>query len=251
MANSPLILGIDVGGSGIKGNLVDIVKGEVTQERHRIATPQPATPEAVADVIAQIVKHFNYEGPIGCTLPGIVQQGTVLSAANIDKSWVNTNADELFEKVTGCPVTVINDADAAGVAEMVFGVGKDQKGVVFMLTFGTGIGTALFTDGKLVPNTELGHIEFNGQGAEPQMSAKVKEDKDLSYKKWGKLVNKYLQYLEFLFSPTMFIIGGGISKRSEKFFPYLETKAKVVAAELLNDAGIVGAAYAVQQEKSS
>ena len=251
MENASPILGIDVGGSGIKGNLVDITQGQVTTERHRIVTPQPATPEAVADVIAKIVKHFDYQGPVGCTVPGIVQQGVVLSAANIDKSWVNTDADALFEQTTGCPVTVMNDADAAGVAEMEFGIGKGQKGVVFMLTFGTGIGTAVFTDGKLVPNTELGHIEFNGSTAEPQMSAKVKEDKDMSYKKWGKLVNKYLQYLEFLFSPTMFIIGGGISKKSEKFFPYLDTKAEVVPAKLLNDAGIVGAAYAVKQAKGT
>lgn len=250
MADSSVFLGIDVGGSGIKGALVDINKGELVSDRHRIETPQPSTPKAVAGVINEIVKHFDYAGNIGCTVPSIVQQGVVLSAANIDKSWIGTDADKLFEEVTGHAVTVLNDADAAGIAEMSFGAGKGQNGVVIMLTFGTGIGSAIFIDGKLVPNTEFGHVEFKGAGAETLMSAKVKEDKDLSYKKWAKLVNAYLQYLEALFSPTMFIIGGGISKKSEKFFPYLETKAKIVAANLRNEAGIVGAAQAVSEDNS-
>ena len=171
----------------------------------------------------------------------------VHSAANVDKSWIGTDADALFEKTTGQSVHMLNDADAAGVAEMAFGAGKDKMGVVFMLTFGTGIGTAMFTDGVLVPNTELGHIELNGKEVEPHTSAKAREDQGLSWKKWSKRVNAYLNYLEALFSPELFIIGGGISKKSEKFFPLLKTDTPVVAAELLNEAGIVGAAYVANQ----
>ncbi len=247
MAKKSPILGIDVGGSGIKAALVDVVKGELIGDRHRIETPQPSTPEAVSGVIAEMVKHFNYKGNVGCTMPGVVQHGVLKTAANIDKGWVNTDANKLFSDATACPVFVMNDADAAGIAEVTFGAGKDQKGVILVLTFGTGIGSALFVNGQLVPNAELGHLEYKGYDAETRMSAKVKEDKDMSYKKWGKLVNGYLQYLEFLFSPDMFIIGGGISKKSDKFFPYFETKAKVVTANLLNEAGIVGAAYAVSK----
>ncbi|MCA9838513.1 MAG: ROK family protein [Trueperaceae bacterium] len=248
MAKKSPILGIDVGGSGIKAALVDVSKGELVSDRHRIATPQPSTPEAVADVIAQMVKHFDYQGNVGCTMPGVVQHGVLKTAANIDKSWVDTDANKLFSEATGCPVSVMNDADAAGIAEVTFGAGKEQRGVILVLTFGTGIGSALFVNGHLVPNAELGHLEYKGYDTETRMSAKIKEDKKMSYKKWGKLVNGYLQYLEFLFSPDMFVIGGGISKKSDKFFPYFETKAKVVTANLLNEAGIVGAAYAVSQD---
>lgn len=244
------ILGIDIGGSGIKAALVDPEKGELVSERKRIDTPQPATPEAIAGVIAELVKAFDYQGNIGCTIPAIVQHGVVHSAANIDKSWINTDANKLFSQITAKPVSVINDADAAGIAEMTFGAGKGQLGTVIMLTFGTGIGSALFTNGHLVANTELGHLEYQGYDTETRMSAKVKEDKEMSYKKWAKLVNGYLQYLEFLFSPDMFIIGGGISKKSDKFFPYFETKAKIVTANLFNEAGIVGAAYAVSQAEA-
>jgi polyphosphate glucokinase len=240
-------LGIDIGGTGIKGALVDTEKGELVVERFRIDTPQPATPNAVAATVAEIVKHFNYQGTVGCTFPAVVRHGIVYSAANVDKTWIETNADKLFEEATGCPVHVMNDADAAGVAEMAFGAGKGHKGVVFMLTFGTGIGTALFTNGVLVPNTELGHMELEGKEVEPRMSEKAREVLDLSWSKWARRVTKYLNYLERLFSPDLFIIGGGLSKKSDKFFPLLEIKTPIVTAQLLNEAGIVGAAYVARQ----
>jgi polyphosphate glucokinase len=240
-------LGIDIGGTGIKGALVDTDKGELAVERFRIDTPQPATPEAVAKTVGEIVNHFNYKGTVGCTFPAVVQHGVVYSAANVDKSWINTDADKLFEKTTGCSVHVMNDADAAGVAEIAFGAGKGQKGVIFMLTFGTGIGTALFANGTLVPNTELGHLELEGKEVEPRMSDKAREDLDLSWSKWARRVTKYLNYLERLFSPDLFIIGGGASKKSEKFFPLLAIKTPIVTAQLLNEAGIVGAAYVAKQ----
>jgi polyphosphate glucokinase len=240
-------LGVDIGGTGIKGALVDTGKGELVVERFRIDTPQPATPNAVAATVAEIVKHFNYQGTVGCTFPAVVRHGIVYSAANVDKTWIETNADKLFEEATGCPVHVMNDADAAGVAEMAFGAGKGHKGVVFMLTFGTGIGTALFTNGVLVPNTELGHMELEGKEVEPRMSEKAREVLDLSWSKWARRVTKYLNYLERLFSPDLFIIGGGLSKKSDKFFPLLEIKTPIVTAQLLNEAGIVGAAYVARQ----
>jgi polyphosphate glucokinase len=240
-------LGIDIGGTGIKGALVDVDKGELVVERFRIDTPQPATPNAVATTVAAIVKHFDYKGTVGCTFPAVVRHGIVYSAANVDKTWIETNADKLFEETTGCSVHVMNDADAAGVAEMAFGAGKGNHGVVFMLTFGTGIGTALFTNGVLVPNTELGHMELEGKEVEPRMSEKARETLDLSWSKWARRVTKYLNYLERLFSPDLFIIGGGASKKSEKFFPLLEIKTPIVTAQLLNDAGIIGAAYIAKQ----
>lgn len=236
------LLGIDIGGSGIKGAIVNTNKGELVTERHRIETPQPATPNAVAATVKEIVEHFDYSGGVGCTFPAIVRRGVTLSAANVDKGWIGTDADALFEETTGLPFTVLNDADAAGIAEMAFGAGRDQAGVVFMITFGTGIGTALFVDGQLVPNTELGHIELNDREVEPWASAQAREKKDLSWKKWAKRVNKYLNYLDTLFSPDLFIIGGGVSKKSDKFFKHIKTGVPVVAAQLLNEAGIVGAA---------
>jgi polyphosphate glucokinase len=246
MASKPY-LGVDIGGTGIKGALVDTDKGELVVERFRIDTPQPATPNAVATTVAEIVKHFKYQGTVGCTFPAVVRHGIVYSAANVDKTWIETNADKLFEETTGCSVHVMNDADAAGVAEMAFGAGKGNRGVVFMLTFGTGIGTALFTNGVLVPNTELGHLELEGKEVEPRMSEKARETLDLSWSKWSRRVSKYLNYLERLFSPDLFIIGGGLSKKSDKFFPLLEVKTPIVTAQLLNEAGIVGAAYMAKQ----
>jgi polyphosphate glucokinase len=245
--SSKTYLGIDIGGTGIKGALVDVEKGELVVERFRIDTPQPATPNAVAATVAEIVKHFDYKGTVGCTFPAIVRHGIIYSAANVDKTWIETDADKLFEEATGCPVHVMNDADAAGVAEMAFGAGKGKRGVVFMLTFGTGIGTALFTNGVLVPNTELGHMELEGKEVEPRMSEKARETLELSWSKWARRVTKYLNYLERLFSPDLFIIGGGLSKKSEKFFPLLEINTPIVTAQLLNEAGIVGAAYVAKQ----
>lgn len=247
MANSA-VLGIDIGGSGIKGALVDVASGQLQSERHRIPTPQPATPEAIAEVVGRLAHHFNYQGKIGCTFPAIVRHGVVHSAANVDKSWIGQNADALFSTATGCDVHLLNDADAAGVAEVTFGAGRAQRGVIFMLTFGTGIGSALFNDGVLVPNTELGHLELGGREAEPWASAKARKAHKLSWKKWSKRVSRYLQHLSALFSPDLFIIGGGVSKRADKFFPYLSCPVPFVAAALGNDAGIIGAAYAAAHE---
>lgn len=240
------ILGIDIGGSGIKGAPVDVETGSFTAERYRIPTPDPSVPDAVAEVVAEIVKHFKWQGPIGCTFPAIVKHGVMHSAANVDNAWIGTDAQRLFQRTTGCPVLVLNDGDAAGLAEMKFGAGKGHKGIVFILTFGTGIGSAIFVDGTLMPNTELGHLELRGKDAEHRASDAVRQEKDLSWQKWAKRVNEYLQHLEFLFSPDLFIFGGGVSKKHDKFFHLLETKADIVPAQLLNDAGIVGAAMAAQ-----
>lgn len=237
-------LGIDIGGSGIKGAPVDTTTGELTAERFRVDTPQPATPDAVAEVVAQIVEHFAWTGPIGLTVPGVVKAGVVMTAANIDKGWIGTNAEALFAAATGQPCTVLNDADAAGVAEMRFGVGKGRGGVVIMVTLGTGIGFALFHDGVLVPNTELGHLEVGGKDAETFASARVREEKDESWKHWAHHVDKYLDRVDALLWPDLIIIGGGVSKKADKFFPHLDTRAELQPAALQNEAGIVGAALA-------
>ena len=243
------VFGIDVGGSGIKGGVVDLDRGELVTDRHRIATPQPATPKAVAKVALKLVEHFEWDGRVGVAIPSIVRHGVVHSAANIDPSWVGVDAVRRFERTLDRPVWVLNDADAAGLAELHFGHARDYAdGVVMLLTFGTGIGSAIFVEGELLPNSELGHLEFKGSDAEHYASARVREEEGLSWKEWGGRVNEYLQHLEFLFSPDAFIIGGGVSRRSEKFFPYLETSARIIAADLENRAGVVGAAwYAAQQ----
>ena len=236
------ILGIDIGGSGIKGALVDVDQGGLTTERRRILTPQPSKPEPVAEVVAQIARHFDWDGPIGCTFPAIVKNGVTYSAANVDAAWIGTNAQALFEQKTGCPVVVLNDADAAGVAEMAFGAGRGVKGVVMMLTFGTGIGSALFIDGILVPNTELGHMEVRGMDAEHRAAASVRKQENLKWKEWAARVDEVLGRYEALFSPELFIIGGGVSKRADKFISLLTVQTPVVPAQLRNEAGIVGAA---------
>lgn len=241
------ILGIDIGGSGIKGTLVDTKKGAFAVERHRIETPQPSTPAAVAKTVAALAKHYDYQGPIGCTFPAVILHGVAMSAANVDKSWIGTHAEELFNKATGCPVHVLNDADAAGVAEMTHGAGRGRNGVVIMLTLGTGIGSAIFTNGILVPNTEFGHVEMDGKEAEHYAASSIRESEDLSWKKWGKRLNKYLNYMEMLFTPDLFILGGGVSKRSEKYMEHIDVRADVVPAQLRNDAGIIGAAMAASQ----
>jgi polyphosphate glucokinase len=240
------ILGIDIGGSGIKGAPVNIDTGELLTERYRIPTPQPAVPDAVGDVVAEITHQFEWKGPIGCTFPAIIKDGVAFSAANVDKSWIGTNGQELFSNKTGCPTLLINDADAAGIAEMEFGVGKGEMGVVIMLTLGTGIGSAVFLNGSLVPNTELGHLEIRGKDAEERASDRIREERDLSWEKWAEKVDEYLQRVEFLFSPDLFIIGGGVSKKYDKFLPLLHTRARIVPAQLFNDAGIVGAALAAK-----
>lgn len=249
-ASPTALLGIDIGGSGIKGALVDAETGELLTERYRLETPQPATPDAVAETVTAIVKHFDYSGTVGCTFPAIVKNGITLSAANVDKSWIGTDADALFTKATGLEVHLLNDADAAGRAEATFGAGKGQNGVVILLTFGTGIGSALFLDGKLVPNTEFGHLYLkDGQEAEPWAADRIRKEEDLSWKRWGKRVEHYLKHLEFIFSPDLFILGGGVSKKSDKFMEFLELQTPIVPAKLLNEAGIVGAAlWAANQE---
>ncbi len=245
------ILGVDIGGSGIKGAPVDVKKGKLTAKRHRIATPQPSTPEAVASTVAGIVKRFDWTGPVGCTFPAVVKKGVVYTAANVDRSWIGTNGKKLLEEQTGCPVLLVNDADAAGVAEMEFGAGKGRKGVVFVLTFGTGIGSALFVDGRLMPNTELGHLQILGgpQGcveAEHYASDRSRKEKRLGWSEWAGRVNVYLGVLEALFSPDLFILGGGVIKNHHRYLPLLRTQAEIVPARLLNEAGIVGAALAAK-----
>lgn len=240
------ILGIDIGGSGIKGALVNVLTGEMTTERHRIPTPEQSTPENVATVVAQLARHFEWSGPIGCTFPAVVRHGVVYTAANVHQSWIGTDAETLFREATGCQVRILNDADAAGLAEMVLGAGKDQQGVVIMLTFGTGIGSAIFIDGHLLPNTEFGHLPIRGKQAEHRASAKIRDDEDLSWSEWAERVNEYLGLMEFFFSPDLFIIGGGVSKKQHKFLHLLKTRAKIVPAQLMNEAGIVGAALAAR-----
>ena len=242
------VLGIDIGGTGIKGAPVDTEEGALLAERHRIPTPHPSKPDPVADVVAEVAEHFAWKGAIGCTFPAIVKSGVVYSAANVDKSWIGTDGRALFEAQTGHAVTLVNDADAAGLAEMKFGAGKGEMGVVIVLTFGTGIGSAIFINGNLVPNTELGHLEIRGKDAEHRAADIVRQEKDLSWQKWAERVDEYLQRVEFLFSPDLFIVGGGVSQKHEKFLPLLNVRTRIVPAQLLNDAGIVGAAVAVESE---
>ncbi|MCI3246019.1 polyphosphate--glucose phosphotransferase, partial [Streptomyces spinosisporus] len=239
------IFGVDIGGSGIKGAPVDLDKGDLADERFKVLTPHPSTPDSVADGVRQVVEHFGWTGPVGLTFPGVVTGGsTVRTAANVDKSWVDTDARALFsERLGGLPVTVVNDADAAGVAEMRFGAGKDRMGTVILLTFGTGIGSALFIDGRLVPNTELGHLELHGHDAEKRASSKAKDDGELTWEHWAHRVQKYLAHVEMLFSPELIVIGGGVSRKAQKFLPFIEgIQAEIVPAQLQNNAGIVGAA---------
>lgn len=236
------ILGIDVGGSGIKGAPVDVETGQLAAERLRIKTPKNGEPEPIAEVVGQIAKSFDWNGPIGIGFPAPVKGGVTLMAANVSEKWVGTNADALFTKVTGCECTLINDADAAGLAEMTFGAGRGQPGTVIMITLGTGIGTAIFHRGQLLPNTEFGHVEVKGEDAEFRASDAARQREELSWKKYAKRLNRYLKTMEKLFWPDLFIIGGGISKESEKYLPLLTINTPVMTAQLLNEAGIVGAA---------
>lgn len=245
------ILGVDIGGSGIKGALVDVKTGKLATKRHRIPTPQPSTPEAVADTVARITHHFRWTGPIGCTFPAVVSNGIVYTAANVDDAWIGVNGRQILEKKTGCPVLLINDADAAGIAEMRFGAGRGRKGVVFVLTLGTGIGSAVFVGGTLMPNTELGHMHLmcGSQGVvemEDYASDRARKAERLNWRKWAARVDDVLAALEALFSPDLFILGGGVSKKHRKFLPLLNAQADVLPAQLLNEAGIVGAAMAAK-----
>jgi polyphosphate glucokinase len=238
------ILGIDVGGSGIKGAPVDTETGELTTARHRIPTPIPAKPRAVAEVVAQIVHSFEWQGPVGCGFPAVVRDGVTLTAANIHPRWIEKKASALFAEKIGCPVVVVNDADAAGLAEMAFGAGKGNKGVVLVITIGTGLGTAIFTGGKLLPNTEFGHLQIRGKDAELRASDAVRQEKKLTWKQWAKRFDEFLVSMEKLIWPDLIILGGGVSKKAEKFIPLLTVQTEVVPAQMLNEAGIVGAAMA-------
>ena len=238
-------LGIDIGGSGIKAAPVDVTTGKLLADRQKIETPRPALPEAVRDVVKKLTTFFNWSGPVGITFPGVVTDGVTRTAANLGPAWIGLDAATLFTRAIGNPVRVLNDADAAGVAEMTFGAGVGEKGTVLMLTFGTGIGSALFTQGILVPNTEFGHIEIRGRDAETRASEHAKELHDLSWDKWAGRVDEYMHHIEALLSPQLIIVGGGISKQADKWVPKLTgVRARIVPAMLLNEAGIVGAAMA-------
>ncbi|HSK26287.1 MAG TPA: ROK family protein [Jiangellales bacterium] len=234
--------GVDVGGSGIKGAPVHLGDGSLAAERHRIETPPGARPDDVVDVIVQVVRSFDWEGPFGCTFPGIVRHGVIGSAANVDKSWIGVDLAARLTEATGRPAVVVNDADAAGLAESHWGAAKGRDGVVLVTTLGTGIGTALFVDGHLVPNTELGHLEIDGKDAESRAASSVRERKRLTWEQWAVRLQRYYEHLEFLFSPDLFVVGGGVSKKAEKFLPLLDLRTEIVPAGLLNEAGIAGAA---------
>jgi polyphosphate glucokinase len=240
------VLGIDIGGTGVKGAPVDLATGQLTAERLRLATPRPATPGAVGDVVEQIAAHFAGsvgESPIGITIPAVCQHGVARTAANIDPSWVDTDVDVLFTERLGRPVHVVNDADAAGVAEVKYGVAQGVPGLVILTTLGTGIGSALIHDGTLIPNSELGHLELDGHDAEERAAQSAKERESLSYEEWAERLQRYYGHVESLFWPDLFVVGGGISKSAHKFLPLLDLRTPIVPAKLRNSAGIVGAAW--------
>ena len=243
------ILGVDIGGSGIKGAIVDTVTGQLVSERHRIETPQPATPEAVAAVLTKLVTHFDWKGAVGCGFPAAIQHGIVRTASNISPTFIGTDVDKLFSEASHCPCYTLNDADAAGIAEMHFGEGAGYAGVVLLITIGTGLGTVFFTNGQLLPNTELGHLYLkNGRKGEHYASDAVRKTEDLNWKRWGKRFNEYLTLMEALFWPDLIILGGGASKKFDKFREQLTVKAPVKPAAFLNQAGIVGAALYAQAQ---
>lgn len=246
-------LGIDIGGSGMKAAPVDLTTGDLLSDRHRIPTPQPPRPKSMTEVVAELVEHFDWDGPVGVCFPARIKKGVAKTAANISDAWIGVNLEEQFSAATGCPVTVLNDADAAGVAEMEYGAGRGRHDLVLMLTFGTGIGSALFWDEELVPNTELGHLRFKKKKtAEEYASDRIREEEDLPWPKWGKRVRRVLEYIDFLLAPDLIIIGGGVSRpeRYEQFAPKLKkVDTEIVPAELENEAGIIGAAYAAVHPK--
>jgi len=237
-----IAFGIDIGGSGMKAAPVDVDRGELLTDRHKILTPQPATPDAMAEVVGQLVDHFQYRGRVGVTYPGIVRNGVIHSAANLDKRWIGVDADALFTAATGQDVHVVNDADAAGLAEVRFGAGRGHEGTVLVLTFGTGIGSGLFRNGILVPNTELGHLEIDGEDAESKAAASARDREGLSWKEWAPRVERYLRHVVFLLSPDLIIVGGGASRKADKWLPLLDVDCEIIPAALENEAGIVGAA---------
>jgi polyphosphate glucokinase len=241
------LLGIDIGGTGMKAAPVDTETGELIAPRHRILTPHPATPDAMATVVGQLARHFDWTGQVGAAFPAVVKAGVAATAANIDPAWIGVDVAATFARSSKCDVTVVNDADAAGIAEMEFGAGKGRTGVVIMVTLGTGIGTAVFFDGLLIPNTELGHLKMGKKEAEQRAADSVRQREGLSWRKWAQRLDAYLLELERLLRPDLFILGGGVSKRHDRFMPQLTTHAEVVPATLLNEAGIVGAAIAAHR----
>jgi polyphosphate glucokinase len=251
MAKSSAILGIDIGGTGIKAALVDSTKGILQSRVEKLATPRPATAEAMLNIMNKLIKAFDWHGPIGCGYPGVVKNGVVHTAANLDSGWIGVNLAGELKNFTPANVKVLNDADAAGIAEMTFGAGKfrNQKGggVVMLFTLGTGIGSALFVDGRLIPNTEFGHIIMDGIDAEKLAATVAREQENLSWQAWAERVNRYLKYMEMLFSPDCMIIGGGVSENPELFFPFLNLQTEILPAKMANDAGIIGAAISVQE----
>lgn len=242
MATRTRSFGIDIGGSGMKAAPVDLSDGSLAADRLRIDTPQPATPKAMAKVVRKLVAHHGWDGPVGVCMPSVVTNGVVRSAANIDPSWLDVDADALFTQAVGHPVSVVNDADAAGVAEMRWGSGRGRSGVVICLTFGTGIGSGLFVDGVLVPNTELGHLELDGPDIEKRAAASARDREGLSWEEWGDRVDRYLTHVVMLFSPELIILGGGASKKPERWVHRLDPGCEVAIAEMANNAGIAGAA---------
>jgi polyphosphate glucokinase len=244
------ILGLDIGGSGIKGAIVDVAEGALVTPRYRLPTPTPATPEAIVETAALVVQHFGWSGPIGCGFPAVIKGGIVHTAANISPRWIGVNGQHMLEQATGLPVLLLNDADAAGIAEMRLGAGRGRTGLVLMLTVGTGIGTALFLDGRLIPNTELGHIEIRGRDAERRASDGTRERKGWSYAEWAPRFDEYLQRISALLWPDLIIIGGGASRDFEKFARFLTVHVEIEPAQLRNEAGMIGAAIAAYEQAS-
>ena len=244
--NQQHVLGIDIGGTGIKGALVDLAVGDLVAERYRIETPAESTPDNVAKVVAQIVEHFGPDlgdGPVGITFPAVVQHGTTLSAANVDSSWIDAPAEQILADELGRPVVLVNDADAAGLAEVKYGAAKDAEGLVIVTTLGTGIGSAIVYNGVLIPNSELGHLEIDGYDAEKRAAASIKTKEGLSYDEYVPRLQRYYETVEFLFTPDLLVVGGGVSKKAHKFLPQLKLRTPIVPAQLQNRAGIVGAAW--------
>ena len=242
------IFGVDIGGTGIKAAIVNTLTGELISEHKRIATPKPATPENIARCLAELIRETGWTGPVGCGFPATVHHGVAYSASNIDPSWINTDAQSLFSQVTDCPCFVVNDADAAGMAEMRFGAGGEKSGVTLLLTIGTGIGSAVFVNGELHPNTELGHLKFAGSIAEHYCAESTRITQQLSWQEWGSRFNEYLNHLEFIFNPDRFIIGGGVAEHIAEILPFITTKAPILAAKSLNQAGIIGAALFAEHQ---
>ncbi|HEX2381703.1 MAG TPA: ROK family protein [Acidimicrobiales bacterium] len=245
-----IVMGVDIGGTGIKGAPVDVEAGELAGERFRVLTPRPATPKSVSGVVAEVVEHFDWNGPVGAAFPAVVKNGVTMTAANVNRRWVGTDAEKVLTERLGMPTIVLNDADAAGLAEVRFGAGRDRKGTVVLITLGTGIGCGMFHDGELIPNTELGHIEIDGKDAETLAADSVRERKGLSWKQYAGRVEKYIRRLDALIWPDLVILGGGASKNADKLLPHLDVRPEVVAATLLNEAGIVGAAVAAAEGRA-